>query len=72
MEKKKQIWLKIGILFFGFLVLVGRRLCDKLTQNRGGWIYLVIACVSLVAVWILAAKLKQSHQEEDSSQQEDE
>ena len=71
MEKKKQLWLKIGILFFGFLVLVGRRLYDKLWQNRGGWIYLVIACVSLAAVWILAAKLKQSHQEEDPSQQED-
>ena len=71
MEKKKQLWLKIGILFFGFLVLVGRRLSDKLWQNRGGWIYLVIACVSLAAVWILAAKLKQSHQDEDPPQQED-
>ena len=67
MQNRKRGLLKIGLCFFALLFLIFNILSDRvLVTGSSGWIYLLIAAICMIAVWILGAVLRQSYAKEEN------
>lgn len=72
LQNRKRVLLKIGICFFALLFLIFNILSDRvLVMGSSGWIYLLIAAICMIAVWILGAVLKQSYAKEEKTSAEE-